>query len=205
MLELAYTTDAAWARAVGAHPVELLCDHAHCELGAAASAQALIHRHARDTGLVERMGALAAEELAHFRQVHGLIAERGGRLEPGLPNPYVEGLLKAAKRSSGPWLSAMGERDAGLLDRLLVSGLVEARSHERFGLLAEHLEDAELRALYAELGPSEHGHAHLFPKLASERFDADRVERRAAELVALEGELVAGLPFAPRMHSGAPA
>ncbi|MHC4377528.1 MAG: tRNA isopentenyl-2-thiomethyl-A-37 hydroxylase MiaE [Planctomycetota bacterium] len=205
MLELAHTTDASWARAVGAHPVELLCDHAHCELGAAASAQALIHRHARDTGLVERMGALAAEELAHFRQVHGLIAERGGRLEPGLPNPYVEGLLKAAKRSSGPWLSAMGERDAGLLDRLLVSGLIEARSHERFGLLAEHLEDAELRALYAELGPSEHGHAHLFPKLASERFDADRVERRAAELVDLEGALVAGLPFAPRMHSGAPA
>lgn len=205
MLELAHKTDAAWARAVGAHPVELLCDHAHCELGAAASAQALIHRHARDTGLVERMGALAAEELAHFRQVHGLIAERGGRLEPGLPNPYVEGLLKAAKRSSGPWLSAMGERDAGLLDRLLVGGLVEARSHERFGLLAEHLADPELRALYAELGPSELGHAHLFPKLATERFDADRVERRAAELVALEGELVAGLPFAPRMHSGAPA
>lgn len=204
MLNLAHTTDASWARVIGAHPVELLCDHAHCELGAAASAQALIHRHARDTGLVERMGALAAEELAHFRQVHGLIAARGGRLEPGLPNPYVEGLLKAAKRSSGPWLSAMGERDAGLLDRLLVSGLIEARSHERFGLLAEHLEDAELRALYAELGPSEQGHAHLFPKLAGERFSADRVERRAAELVALEGELVAGLPFAPRMHSGAP-
>ena len=205
MLELVHTTDASWALALNAHPVELLCDHAHCELGAAASAQALIHRHARDTGLVERMGALAAEELAHFRQVHGVIAERGGRLEPGLPNPYVEGLLKAAKRSSGPWLSAMGERDAGLLDRLLVSGLIEARSHERFGLLAEHLEDSELRSLYAELGPSEHGHAHLFPKLAVERFDSDLVERRAAELVGLEGALVAELPFAPRMHSGAPA
>lgn len=205
MLQLVHTTDASWARAVNAHPVELLCDHAHCELGAAASAQALIHRHARDTGLVERMGALAAEELAHFRQVHGVIAERGGRLEPGLPNPYVEGLLKAAKRSSGPWLSALGERDAGLLDRLLVSGLIEARSHERFGLLAEHLEDSELRSLYSELGPSEHGHAHLFPKLAVERFDSGLVERRAAELVGLEGALVAGLPFAPRMHSGAPA
>lgn len=204
MLELAHSTGPAWARAACAQPVELLCDHAHCELGAAASAQALIHRHARDSGLVERMGALAAEELAHFRQVHGLISERGAQLEPGRPNPYVEGLLKGARGTAAPWLAAMGERDAGLLDRLLIGGLIEARSHERFGLLAEYAEDAELRALYSELGPSEHGHAHLFPKLALERFAAERVERRAAELVALEANLIAGLPFAPRMHSGAP-
>jgi len=196
---LALATPAAWAAAVLAEPAALLVDHAHCELGAAASAQALVRRFPFDHELAERMAALAMEELAHFRQVLRLLDELGQTLLPPVPNGYVLGLEAAARATRGA--------SAELLDRLLVSALVEARSHERFGLLARAAAasgDERLARLYGELGPSEHGHMLLFPELARRRFGADAVAARLAILQGAEAELLARLPFAARVHSGAP-
>ena len=53
-----------------------------------------------------------------------------------------------------------------LLDRLIVSALIEARSEERLRLLSKHLPDAELRAFYGRLADSEAGHGSLFVRLA---------------------------------------
>ena len=44
------------------------------------------------------------------------------------------------------------------LDSFLVAGLIEARSHERMALLAEHSPDPELRELYGDLLASEARH-----------------------------------------------
>lgn len=198
MLRLRSATPPAWAVAVCERPLELLSDHAHCELRAAASAQALINRHTARTDLCDRLAAVAVEEMAHFRQVLALIDGRGGRLQPGPPSPYVEGLLAASRR-------VRTGRDDALLDRLLIAGLIEARSLERFELLAAHAPDGDLRSLYAELGPSERGHAALFPKLAENHFARERVAARAADLEVVEAEVLAALAFAPRMHSGLPA
>ncbi|QDU69434.1 tRNA isopentenyl-2-thiomethyl-A-37 hydroxylase MiaE [Engelhardtia mirabilis] len=197
MLRLRSVTPPAWAEAVCREPLALLSDHAHCELRAAASSQALINRHTARTDLCDRLAAVAVEEMSHFRQVLALIDERGGTLQPGPPSPYVEGLLAASRRERT-------DRDDALLDRLLIAGLIEARSLERFELLAVLAPDAGLRALYADLGPSERGHAALFPKLARTHFDGARVDQRAEALEEVEAELLARLDFAPRMHSGAP-
>ncbi len=89
-----------------------------------------------------------------------------------------------------------------LLDRLLLAQLIEARSLERFQLLAEHLADRGLGALYEDLLASEAGHRALFGRLARGLFPAPDVERRQAQLWALEGEILAALPFAYRVHSG---
>lgn len=204
-VELGSTTPASWAAAVLADPLALLVDHAHCELGAAASAQALIRRFPFDHELAERMGALAQEELAHFRVVLRVIDESGGRLVPTEPNPYVIGLEAAARRSRGT--------GPDLLDRLLLSALVEARSCERFELLATAAASASeqgdadpaLARLYADLAPSERGHMLLFPELARARFGASAVRARLAILQAAEAEVLARLPLCPRIHSGAPA
>ncbi len=131
-------------------------------------------------------------ELEHFRRVLAELHARGGKLGPATPGPYAEQLLECSKAGRG----------AALLDRLIVAGLIEARSLERFHLLATHLSDAKLAQLYGELLPSEAEHQLLFFDLACELFDEGTVERRTSELIAREARVVAGLPFDYRMHSG---
>ena len=191
---LGYETPPEWVAAVERDPLALLSDHAHCELRAAASAQAMIVRNPGRSGFVARMLELAQEELEHFGVVTALLAARGGRLDHKQPNPYADGLLTG---------SLEGRTDP-FLDRLLVAGLIEARSLERFHLLATHLADRELAALYRELAPSESRHHTLFLELAREAFGADRAELRFEQLRALEAALVPGLTFAFRLHSGPP-
>ena len=196
VLELAWTTPREWAEEALRQPLALLSDHAFCELGAAAAAQGLLARKPQDSRLVERLAAHASEELRHFRQVHRQLVELGGILDYVRRNPYAEGLLAHVQR--GP---------AGLVDRLLVFGLIERRSLERFELLAEVAAEQEspLAALYSELAPSEEGHAALFLELARERVPAAELELRLANWTEREGRLIADLPFGPRIHSGPPS
>jgi len=189
---LEYQTPPTWVERVERDLPALLSDHAHCELRAAASAQAMIVRNPQRTAFVAEMLALAREELEHFESVSRELSARAGRLGHKSPNPYADALLA---RSAA-------DRGDAFLDRLLVAGLIEARSLERFHLLATHLRDARLAALYASLVPSESRHHTLFQERAREFFGARRAEARAARLRSLEAEIVAGLPFAVRVHSG---
>ncbi len=204
---LSWRTPRAWAEAALEEPLALLSDHAHCELGAAATAQSLLARHAGERELVERLSAHALEELRHFRSVHRLLLELGGSLRPVRRNEYVEGLL--ARRERGARLLGRRERGAlgGLLDRLLISALIERRSLERFELLLEVAREraSALAPLYAELVPSESGHARLFLDLARSLFADDQVEARLRGWLASESEILRALPFAPAVHSGPPA
>jgi tRNA-(ms[2]io[6]A)-hydroxylase len=189
---LRYATPSSWVERVETDLVSLLADHAHCELKAAAFAQTMVVKNHDQRGLVDALSEVAACELEHFRQVLAVLYARGGALGPATPGPYAEGLLESSKAGRG----------AALLDRLLVAGLIEARSLERFHLLATHLGDRALAALYQELLPSEAEHQLLFFDLACELFSTDMVERRADELSVREAQVVATLPFEHRMHSG---
>ena len=195
VIELGWITPAVWAERALEQPLELLSDHAHCELGAASSAQAMIVKNPGRTRFAQRLGALAIEELNHFRQVVALLDELGGAVGQALPNPYMEGLL----RSSAP------TRTVGFLDRLLVAALIERRSLERFEMLAEAAEDPRIADLYADLGPSERGHGLLFVDLAHEAYPDLDVDRRLDDLITIEAEVMAGLAFDVRIHSGTPA
>jgi tRNA-(ms[2]io[6]A)-hydroxylase len=189
---LEYATPPAWVARVEREPLALLSDHAHCELRAAASAQALIVRNPARSGFVAQMLALAQEELEHFGRVAAELEARGGRLDHKAPNPYADRLLAAS----------VPDRGDAFLDRLLIAALIEARSLERFRLLAEHLADAGLAGLYRELLPSEARHRTLFVDLAREAFGNERADARHAELRAREAGVMAALPFAVRIHSG---
>jgi tRNA-(ms[2]io[6]A)-hydroxylase len=192
MFGLEYETPATWVERVERDIPALLSDHAHCELRAAASAQAMIVRNPHRTEFVAEMLELAREELEHFGAVSRELTARGGRLDHKAPNPYADGLLARSAEDRG---------DA-FLDRLLVAGLIEARSLERFHLLATHLADTRLAQLYAELVPSESRHHTLFLDKSREFFGAARTDERFTRLRTLEAEIVATLPFAPRIHSG---
>jgi tRNA-(ms[2]io[6]A)-hydroxylase len=199
VFRLSFATPVEWVARVETDPLALLSDHAHCELKAAASAQALIVKNPSRTALVSRMAEIAREEIEHFALVAKLLTARGGALVADTPNPYTESLLG---RSHYGRVCADDARDEMLLDRLLVSSLIEARSLERFHLLATHLADRELAEFYRALIPAESMHQALFRELALECYPAERVARRLETITALEGDIVSKLPFAVRMHSG---
>ena len=192
MFALDYLTPIEWVERVSADPIALLSDHAHCELKAAASAQAMIAKNPERTGMLRELSEVAQEEMEHFTRVVDVLIERGGKLGVQLKNPYADGLLKHARRMNVD----------PLLERLLVAALIEARSLERFHLLATRLEDEALAGLYRDLVPSEAAHQGLFLRLARETFPEDAVAAAHTKLRALEGQVVAEMPFAYRVHSG---
>ncbi len=191
MLHLLQPTPTHWVAAVRDNLDGLLADHAHCELKAAQSALSLIGRFgAEEPQLIEPLADLAREETQHFRQVNQHIEARGGTMTRPGKDEYVNALRTRAREDHG---------DAPvLLDRLLIAALIEARSCERFKLLAEGLTD-ELAEFYRALMAAEARHFTLFFGLAEQRFGADA--RRRLELLAeREAEVVHHLPLGPTVH-----
>jgi tRNA-(ms[2]io[6]A)-hydroxylase len=88
-----------------------------------------------------------------------------------------------------------------MLDLLLVSALIEARSHERLGLLGEHCPDPQLAKFYRSLMASEARHYGSYWLLATTYFDVRLVNERLAELAEQESALLSELYPEPRIHS----
>jgi len=167
----------------------LLDDHAHCEKKAAASALSLIVAYPAHDELVRRLSALAVEELQHFRMVHERLLARGRSLGGDNGDPYAKKLLSLARPNRGR-----------LTDRLLLLGLIEARSRERLELLAENLRDPDLARFYQQLSEAEERHADMFRELAAVYDELGAVEERLLVLARAETEIAANLPLLPRIH-----
>lgn len=193
MLGLLKPTDPSWVDAVKGDLPALLIDHAHCELKAAQSALSIVSRHSWDhPELAEPLLDLAREETEHFRGVLAEAKSRGIRIPPPEPDKYVSALMKEAKRD--------GSAETRLLDRLLVSALIEARSCERFKLLAEGLDDPDLAAFYDELMKSEARHYRLFTSLAESIWGEEQTRARLNALAAREATVVDRLALGPTVH-----
>ena len=193
MLGLLAPTDPGWVQAVERDLDRLLSDHAHCELKAAHTALSLVGRYGGEMPeLVAPLVELAHEETEHFREVEARVRARGGALGTPATDGYVVALRKRAR----------GDREEvpALLDRLLISALIEARSCERFKLLSEQLDDAELRAFYRGLMASEAAHFRLFARLAEARFGQDAARDRLRALAEREATLASSLPLGPTVH-----
>jgi tRNA 2-(methylsulfanyl)-N6-isopentenyladenosine37 hydroxylase len=184
-------TPIEWAEVAVANLDAVLDDHAHCEKKAAASALSLIAAYPSDDELVRRMSALAVEELQHFRAVHERLVARGGSLGRDRGDPYAQKLLALARPNRGR-----------LVDRLLLLGLIEARSQERLQLLGVHLveRDPGLARFYLQLAEAESRHAEMFLELASRYEPIDVVEERLRELARGEAGILESLPVEPRIH-----
>jgi tRNA-(ms[2]io[6]A)-hydroxylase len=130
----------------------------------------------------------------HLAVVCRILARRGGRLTKSHANPYASELHKLVRRGEGP---------SELVDRLMISSLIEARSCERFALLGKRCEgDEELRKLYGGLWASEHGHYKTFIQLAEQIQPAQSVQKRWDEMLEAEAKIIRGQARGPRMHSG---
>jgi tRNA-(ms[2]io[6]A)-hydroxylase len=192
MLALHVPTSPAWLDAVFADFGAFLADHAACEKKAFSTGISLVSRYPERQELVSELIAFAREELGHFALVHGLLAARGLTLARDTPDEYARA-LRGRVRPHG---------DAELCDRLLVAGIIEARSCERLGLLADALpaRDEALAETYRELCRAEARHHGLFFRLCRQEVGPEETERRSAELLAFEAELVQKLPFRAAVH-----
>ncbi len=184
-------TSEAWIEQALANLDTLLLDHSHCERKAAGVAMNLMFRYPSSTKLVRSLTAIAQEELEHFELVNQWLERRGIAMAPLSAPPYGAGLTAQVRR----------QEPHRMLDSLLVSGLIEARSHERLGLLAQHCPDSELAQFYRGLMASEARHYGIYWTLATTYFDRETVSQRLAELAQVESELLATLYPEPRIHS----
>ncbi len=183
-------TDPRWTALVCDNMEKLLADHAYCEQKASATAMSMVGKYPDDAYLAPRMIALAIEELEHFQRIYDVIKARDWTLGHVDKDPYVAELLPLIRKHG----------DEHLIDRLLISSLIEARSAERFFILAEALPDAELRELYRDLAATESRHHTTFVSMASHYAPRDEVRARLNELAREEAAILARLPIAPRMH-----
>ncbi len=191
MLHLQSETDNCWLAQVDTHLPEILIDHAHCEKKAAGTALNLIFAYVEDQELCREMAFIVNEELEHFQMVLDLLARRGIRFRRLKPSSYGRELNDLVRK----------QEPQRAVDRLLVAGLIEARSCERFHVLAEHVQDPELAAFYAGLFESEARHHTTYTRLAKHFAAEEVVMARLEELAALEAAIINRGEELPRMHS----
>jgi tRNA-(ms[2]io[6]A)-hydroxylase len=187
------STHPRWFEASAADLPALLSDHLHCERKAAENALSLVRRYPHRGASVEKLARLAHEETSHVVQVGALIGRRGWTARADSPNRYARALLAEVR----------GREPGRLFDALLVAAFIEARSHERLGLLARGFAragDGELADVYAALAAAEERHAEIFIELARPLLPEADGDARIAELAEREAEILAALPHASRIH-----
>jgi tRNA-(ms[2]io[6]A)-hydroxylase len=186
VLILASRTSPEWAPRALERPQELLADHRSLEHKAAVTAEALARKLAGTLpALTCAMRELAREERAHVTLVERRQAELGVAPPPG-KHAYTAAMRKLAGAASGH-----------PLDLVLISGLIEARSCERFTRLSEAARGGALAGFYEDFVAAEARHAALFVELACDGFGERRARRRLRALAAEEARIVAALPARP--------
>lgn len=192
MLGLKLKTDPRWVTIVESNIEEILTDHAWCEQKAATNIITIITYNSEHVDLVTDLLEIAKEEIEHFQMVHNIIKERGLTLGRERKDHYVNELFKFMKKD--------GSRNDAFIDRLLFSAMIEARSCERFKVLSQNIEDKELAEFYRELMISEAGHYTTFLKFARKYSEKVDVDKRWAEWLEFEGELITNYGKSETVH-----
>jgi tRNA-(ms[2]io[6]A)-hydroxylase len=191
-LPLTEPTSSEWSGVALSDLDALLNDHAHCELKAASTAMGLAGRSVSRSSLVRDMTVLAHEEIRHFERVHALVLQRGGVLRPVERDPYVVQLRREVLGSMKGFPK--------IIDQLILCAFIEARSCERFRILAKADLPDELSGFYRELAVAEAKHHELFLRHAEAIGGEESVFPRVEEIAEVESSIVRRLPLAPRIH-----
>ena len=187
------STPSSWLEAAKQNIPTLLIDHANCEKKAASTALNLMYRYVDKPKLLLQMSKLAREELRHFEQVVTLINKRNLDYTQLSSSRYA-GELRKSVRTFEP---------ARLLDTLIVSAIVEARSCERFASLAPLLED-DLSRFYSELLKSEERHFRVYLDLAETISEDFPLKKRIEFFLEEDCRLIQSEDADFRFHSGVP-
>lgn len=191
MLHLHSESPDRWLGQVRNNLNDVLIDHAHCEQKAASTAMNLMFEYVEYQEVCDAMSEIIAEELEHFHMVLGILRQRSIRFRKMKPGTYGRRLKDLVRRNE----------PEKAVDRMLIAGLIEARSCERFVLLRDHLQDEELSEFYGSLYESEARHHTTYVRLACLFASRPDVEVRLDELARFEAEIIAEGCELPRVHS----
>lgn len=170
---------------------DFLKDHADCERKASATALSLVAKYPDRTEILPELIDIAIEELEHFKQVYALMEERGLSLTHQIPeDPYIKTLI-------GRMHSGITER---FLDRLLIASVVETRGAERFHLVADALDEPDLKKFYKMLWISEARHGDVYVKMALHYFPESKVYERLNWWIQQEADIIQNLEIRPALH-----
>jgi tRNA-(ms[2]io[6]A)-hydroxylase len=193
VLGLKLATDPYWVNIAEKSIDEILTDHAYCEQKAASTCISLIIQFPDRQELVDELTPIVAEEWGHFRKVIKELKTRGFVFGKKRIDDYVVELMKFQRKG--------GKEIDRLLDKLLISAMIEARSCERFRLLSLHISDEELKKFYHEFMVSEAGHYRTFLDLAKQYCGEENVRHRWQEMVEFETNIMKARELrGDRMH-----
>lgn len=191
-IEVKAESSQEWIEAVMTDFPTFLQDHADCERKASAMAMSLIAKYPDKKLIIPDLIETALEEMEHFRDVYQLMESKGIPLPAKMePDHYIHQLMEEAKG---------GSVESRFLTRLLLGSVVECRGCERFKLVAEHIEDADMKRFYKELWASEAKHGNIYVKLALHYFKEEEVYPRLDELMNKEAEILRKLPVRAALH-----
>ena len=174
----------------------LLSDHAYLERKAASNALELLNRWPEPkhpANWAPTLSSIARDEALHLHQVLQFMTKRGWKLERLHRSAYAGDLRKLVRMGRGP---------EEIVDRLLVSALIEARSCERFRLIGERSKDAALTRFYNGLAAAEYGHYAVFFSLAKGVLPAKTVRARWDVMLEEEAVIIQHQLVGPGLHSG---
>jgi tRNA-(ms[2]io[6]A)-hydroxylase len=190
-LDLKYNTPEKWTQTVMGDFNSFLQDHADCERKASAMAMSLVYKCPDKIKIIPWLIETALEEMEHFKQVYDIMSQRHVQLKLNAErDPYVDPLLKLLRTPS----------HQRLLDRFLLGSIIECRGTERFRLVAEALDDDDLKKFYKMLWASEAKHGNIFVKMALEYYPKEEVYKRLEELVDAEAKICEALPHRAALH-----
>ncbi|CAM3714429.1 tRNA-(ms[2]io[6]A)-hydroxylase [Flavobacterium gelidilacus] len=192
MFKLKLPTDPRWARIAESNIEEVLTDHAWCEQKAASNCISLITMLPEHTHIITELIKIAQEEMDHFEQVHEIIKSKGWILGRERKDHYVNELYKFMHKG--------GSRQTHLVERLLFSAMIEARSCERFKVLSDTIDDEKMAKFYKDLMISEANHYTVFINFANEIGEGMDVKKRWEEWLAYEAEIIKSYGKSEAIH-----
>jgi tRNA-(ms[2]io[6]A)-hydroxylase len=188
--KLQSATSPEWIQSVLKNFSLFISDHAANERKAAATCMDFVVRYPNHHSLVMTASRIAEEELSHFRDVFDMMHVKGYEILPDEKDIYVALLRQHTRHSS----------EERLMDRLLMSSLIEMRGTERFEILSLNHPEPEWKEFYRKLHYSERGHGYAFYHEALKIFPMQVVNDRFKYLLEKESEANLQTPVTGRFH-----
>lgn len=172
----------------------LLSDHAYCERKAAGFALGLLQKYGHFYPEHSPLSKLIREEMRHYELVLKILANRNLALVRLTSGGYAR-YLRA---------QVVEEEPIRHVQLLIIAALIEARSCERFEVLAQVLgsDEQALATFYHKLALAERRHHLLYLTMASKILSANKVQELLFELSNAESDWLQANPLSFHMHSG---